>query len=87
MTPGPSSTNSLFRSCVGYGDEYIIILRVIIERRLFVEKGTGLRQIKENSAPSSQLPLHGPPTMPDERSWSRRVYPTRPNCSGPSLYR
>lgn len=46
------------------GDEYIIILRVIIERRLFVEKGTGLRQIKENSAPSSQLPLHGPPTTP-----------------------
>jgi len=46
----------------GTGDEYIIILRVIIERRLFVEKGTGLRQIKENSASSSQLPLHGPPT-------------------------
>lgn len=50
------------------GDEYIIILRVIIERRLFVEKGTGLRQIKENSAPSSQLPLHGPPTTPAKRS-------------------
>ncbi|KAG5324982.1 GSBN protein, partial [Pseudoatta argentina] len=67
------------------GDEYIIILRVIIERRLFVEKGTGLWQIKENSAPSSQLPLHGPPTTPTKRSCLRE-YPTRPNCSGSSLY-
>jgi len=67
------------------GDEYIIILRVIIERRLFVEKGTGLWQIKENSAPSSQLPLHGPPTMPTKRSCLSE-YPTQPNCSGLSLY-
>ncbi|KYM84447.1 Protein gooseberry-neuro [Atta colombica] len=38
---------------------------------LVEQTGTGLWQIKENSAPSSQLPLHGPPTMPTKRSCLR----------------
>lgn len=47
------------------------------------EKDGTLRQIEEDSAPSSQLPLHGPPTTPTGEIVPEE-YLTSPNCSGAS---
>lgn len=47
------------------------------------EKEGTLRQIEEDSAPSSQLPLHGPPTT-STGDREPEEYLTSPNCNGSS---